>query len=202
MLKKLVHKFITPRSKFDPSIFNDPIAIATGWNSATDLNISANFSTHRLIKVGASRMEFRVSYISLLLYVAFIISGIGTIFIFFDRGPVYAVALGLLFILLGCYFLFHNTVPIIFDKQKGFFWKGRKEPGDSFGRDHQNFYKFEGVHALQLIYPKDSENYQLNLVLKDSERLNILNHENKTRIINDATTLSVFLQIPVWNTLN
>ena len=57
---------------FDPSVINDPIAEQTEW---TPIQGGANFCTHRLVKVGENRMEFRPTRETRMFDLSLIISG-------------------------------------------------------------------------------------------------------------------------------
>ena len=50
-----------------------------------------------------------------------------------------------------------------------------------------------------LIHTGQNYNYELNLVLKDGERINVVDHGNLKKIQDDANTLSNFLGKPVWD---
>lgn len=39
--------------------------------------------------------------------------------------------------------------------------------------------------------------YELNLVLSSGERINLMDHGNKSSLLDDAQTLSTFLNIPI-----
>ena len=43
--------------------------------------------------------------------------------------------------------------------------------------------------------------YEINLVCEDASRYNIIDHEHKMSIIEDAETLNDFLGVPLWNKL-
>ena len=61
------------------------------------------------------------------------------------------------------------------------------------------------IHALQLLseFISGSKNsyysYELNLVLHDGSRINVVDHGNLERLRSDASTLSQFLGKPVWD---
>ncbi len=61
------------------------------------------------------------------------------------------------------------------------------------------------IHALQLLseFVSGSKNsyhsYELNLVLNDGSRINVVDHGNLERLRADASTLSQFLDKPVWD---
>jgi hypothetical protein len=61
------------------------------------------------------------------------------------------------------------------------------------------------IHALQLLseFVSGSKNsyysYELNLVLDNGSRINVVDHGNLERLRADASTLSQFLDKPVWD---
>lgn len=66
----------------------------------------------------------------------------------------------------------------------------------------------DDICAIQLISEycsgDDSSyySYELNLVLKDASRINVIDHGNKTRILEDTQILADFLDVPVWNAID
>ena len=65
----------------------------------------------------------------------------------------------------------------------------------------------ETIHALQLISEWVSSDdggyhsFELNLILKDGGRLNVVDHGGQDRIREDAKVLSDFLNVPVWDAI-
>ena len=61
------------------------------------------------------------------------------------------------------------------------------------------------IHALQLLseFVSGSKSsyysYELNLVLNDGSRINVVDHGNLERLRSDASALSRFLDKPVWD---
>ena len=61
------------------------------------------------------------------------------------------------------------------------------------------------IHALQLLSKDRSDaehsyhSYELNLVLEDGKRINVVDHGDETQIRTDAQALSRFLGKPVWD---
>jgi hypothetical protein len=116
---------------------------------------------------------------------------------------------GLAFTTGGACMLYFGTAPIVFDRRRGFFWKGRKNPDHVFDKGTlKHFAELEQIHALQLISKlvrnSGSEDgpflcYELNLVLEDGKRINVLNQGNQDRLREDADTLAAFLDKPVWD---
>jgi hypothetical protein len=61
------------------------------------------------------------------------------------------------------------------------------------------------IHALQLISEHcTSDNssyysYELNLVLADGRRINVVDHGNRATLYSDADSLAAFLGVPIWD---
>lgn len=69
-----------------------------------------------------------------------------------------------------------------------------------------NLFRFNQLHALQILQKFIQGNrtggyysYELNLVTKQGERYNLLNHGDKTYLLSDMVKLSHALNLPVWN---
>ncbi|MDD5644044.1 MAG: hypothetical protein PHO00_01175 [bacterium] len=217
MLKKIVD---TLRSQFriqnpvNPLQFNDPLAEKTEW--APLKKGGTNFCTHRLVEVEPFRYEFRASVGAKLFYALFFLIGTG-VFIGFIAGfiikkqfclgaeTILPVFIGLVFAAVGAIMLYFGTAPIVFDKQIGYFWKGRKDPLKFFDSESPKWFaSIKDIHSFQLIseYCRGDKNsyysYELNLVLEDGSRRNVIDHGNLKRIREDAAKLSAFLGKPVW----
>lgn len=98
------------------------------------------------------------------------------------------------------YFLKDFLVKIVFSKETSSYYKG-----------YLNLYlfrydtiKLDEIVAIQVLGEITSEtiapfnSFELNLVLKDCERIHVIDHSNLKTIINDATALSEFLDVPIW----
>lgn len=216
MYKKLKRK-TRNLNDFDPSVLDDPFAMQIDWTPLK--RGGTNLRTHQLEKMNADRMEFRVALGAKIFCGSFIFIGLALVV----AVPFYAnskfnpslkyellvpVFLGLGFAGAGACQLYFLKVPIVFDKQKGILWKGRNEPDEVFDREEFKFLvEFENVHALQLIFEASTDeagniqfySYELNLVLKDGKRINLVDHGDVKKIREDAKTLSEFLDKPVWD---
>ncbi|MBW1847534.1 MAG: hypothetical protein JRJ27_10405, partial [Deltaproteobacteria bacterium] len=76
MLKKLIQKLQTltkGQDTFDPSQFNDPLAIQVGWTPAKSGGTS--FQTRKLVKVSPYRIEFRATGFAVFFYIFFAFAG-------------------------------------------------------------------------------------------------------------------------------
>ena len=71
----------------------------------------------------------------------------------------------------------------------------------------QVFAKLDSIHALQLIseYCRGNKSsyysYELNLVMEDGSRMNVVDHGNQAKLREDAQTLSTFLDKPAWDAI-
>jgi hypothetical protein len=220
MLKELFEKFkklSRSQGVVDVSRFNDPLALKTEWSPAK--GGGANFKTHNLINVDYSRIEFRSSIGAKAFYLIFLLFGLGIAAGFtiskisdntfaFDFDTMMLMLFGFVFASVGGALLYFGTSPVVFDKTLGFFWKGRKSPREVFDTNSiKKIAKLEDVHAIQLIseYVRGDKSsyysYELNLVLEDGTRINVIDHGNKKTIRENADALSLFLEKPVWDTI-
>lgn len=217
MLKNFLQKLVSfgSRSQIDPSQFGDPVAIATQWTPAK--SGGANFRTHKLIEVDTTRIEFQASTGAKIFYGVFMVFGLGFSIVFsalqfsnenasFEFEMFIPIFFGLIFLAVGALMFYFGTAPVVFDKAVGYFWAGRKSPQEVFDvRTVKRSAELSQIHALQLIseYVRGNKSsyysYELNLVLSDGKRLNVVDHGNLDKLRQDAKTLSAFLGKPIWD---
>jgi hypothetical protein len=202
------------RKPVDPSRFGDPLAGQTGWTPARD---DAAFGD-KLVKVSSSRWEFRASARAKLSALVFVLIGLAVLIgvpvykhlsgsLSLNKNTVMPLLIGLVFSLAGGFLLYAGTTPVVFDKRKGYFWKGRKAPDEVLDRKTLKHYAMlADIHALQLLSelcsgPKTGSyyRYELNLVLKDGKRINVVVRGDKNKLRDEASALSTFLGKPVWD---
>lgn len=199
-LKNLIPKTI--ETPIDPKIFNDEIAVKTEW---TPLKIGgASFSTNRMVKTTEFQLEFKINLGFKLLCCVLISIGFFAIMvaIFKKISPVFpgdwelAIIPGLVFFLVGSGLLYFGTRPISFNRRSRYFL------------NHKKKVSLEQVHALQILKENVRGNkssflsYELNLILKDATRVNVIDHGNYQQIKNESAQLGIFLGVPVWDTVN
>lgn len=198
---------------FDPAGLNDAIANQTNWRPAKVA--SASFCTHRLVAVHSERREFYATVGAQLFYGLFfaigllMLLGFASFSVFsFSADFLIPLFVGLTFTLAGAGMFYWGSTPIVFDYASGFFWKGRQAP-TAFAEQNiaKQFARLDRIHALQLLSKYNRSNkhsywsYQLNLVLQDGQRINVLNHGNKQRLQSDAAELAAFLGKTVWDAI-
>jgi hypothetical protein len=220
MFEKLIEQLrdlAGPVKTFDPSRFGDPIAMQTGWTPVR--SGGANFRTHRLVEIDPNRIEFKASIGARLFYSVFAILGMISIVIFsfakssygkfsFGFEMIMPILIGIAFVFAGVTLYYIGTTPIVFDKYKGCFWKGRKSPDEVSDKQEIKYFAHIGdIHALQLLseYCSGSRgyytSYELNLVLTNGSRINVVDHGNPAKLREDAQILSGFLGKPVWDAI-
>ena len=216
MLKKLKKWIKTAGSiePFDPSRFNDPLAEFIEWTPHK--RGGSNFHTHKMVSVDYNRLEFRATLGAKLFSGVFIAAGIGFPILFLTAGsesPEMQSIWGVLGIILfgavfagaGGWIYFSMAKPRVFDKLSSMYWKGHKKPDYIYRpEDKKDATMLSDIYAIQLIreYVKSDKSsyysYELNLVLEDGKRLNVIDHGNKNEIMEDARELGEYLNVPVW----
>lgn len=195
----------------DPAKFNDTVAMKTEWTPAR--GGGTNFRTHKLLKNNSQCLEFKATWFTKLFCGVFFAGGL--MFLVFalngsfkssGAASVFVVIFPLVFMGVGAVMYYFFTAPIVFDKRRGYYCKGRKTPVKGYSRGQlKNFAALEEIHALQLLreYCRSDKSsyysYELNLVLKDGRRMNVVDHGNRKQLQEDARMLGVFLGVPVWD---
>lgn len=217
LLQRIQNLAAGGRDAFDPSVFNDPLATQTDWVPAK--SGGANFRTHNLVTVSPDRLEFRASIAAKLFGMLFLLAGLGVMVGFsavniqsgraaFNMETVFPVIFGAIFTCVGAAVLYFFTQPVVFDRKKGFFWKGRTAPDEVLRKDSiKHFAELDRIHALQLLseYCRGNKSsyysYEINLVLTDGNRINVVDHGNAQKIREQAETIAEFLKKPVWDAI-
>lgn len=98
--------------------------------------------------------------------------------------------------------IYYFFSPIVFDKSIDRFYNGFHRDKTKF---QQNIVPLSQIIAVQIIgeIVQDEfskyKSFELNLVLKSATRINVIDHSNLGGIIEDAETLSQFLNVPIWH---
>ena len=196
---------------------NDLVAKKTRWSPIS--SGGANFITHELIKVSDNRMEFRASIGAKCFAIFFMVAGVVASLSFTSAAisssrhdviaeVIIANVISFVFIVVGISMLFKYTKAIVFDKSKGLYWKSRKEPENftSLGESIEGV-PLSLIHAIQLIseYIKSNDgsyySHEMNLVLKDGKRLNVIDYGDEEQLRIDASQLAEMLDKPIWENI-
>lgn len=214
-LQEMMVDALKQSAEIDQLVASDEVAAKTDWSPAK--HGGTNASSHSLHETSSDRVEFKMTTMALIQPIAFIVLGVA-IYLFFDLKsfstntlftyvPLLASASLILFAL---YKIFSWSEPRVFDRGLGCYWRGRKQPEAGAIGQGTNLCRLGNIHAIQLL--KESigsgsqsgsgsnySSYELNLVLKDASRLNVIDHRNIAQIRIDAEKLSNFLKVPVWD---
>ena len=95
----------------------------------------------------------------------------------------------LIFFIFGAFSLYKLSSPIVFNRMHGCFWQG-------FG-GHKHAEPLSRVHCLQVLSYVNHSSGELNLVLTDGSRINLIDHASLDVINIDAQQLAAFLEVPV-----
>ncbi len=216
MISQLKKIFASKAIKsFDPSVFNHPLALKTDWSPLA--SGGANFKTKTLKKISSSEIRFVISNWAKAFLAFFAIFPlffmVSVIFSLitdeFEYEMLLFLFIPLIFLGVALFLLKNMVKEIVFDKQSGYFYKGKKKVSSSLNpeKEESTFNLFR-IHAIQIIPEnikgKNSSytSYEINLVLDDGSRTHVIDHGHKDSIEADAVTLSEFLHIPVWNSHN
>ncbi|MBW2360832.1 MAG: hypothetical protein JRG84_08015 [Deltaproteobacteria bacterium] len=214
-LKKAAGRRRSGGASIDPSVFGDPLALETSWQPAAAGG--ASFGTHRLKQTSGHRVEFAPTVAWNLFCLLFFCVGSGVLVFqinlidldgagFSNRGATVPLIVGTIFSIAGVCMWWYGNAPRVFDQARAMFWRGRKEPAMvGAGGEKGSSTPLSAIHALQLISEYVSGNksaytsYELNLVLVDGSRMNVVDHGNLEHLRADAKTLAQFLNKPIWD---
>ena len=210
-LLRLVKKLIpgAEQEPLDPARFGDSLAERVAWTPLVPGG--ANFATHCLKKLSEDRVAFRKTFTMILFALVFLLPGLaifcGAVLanagVSLGNGIAGWPALlgGAIFSAAG-FFLLRSARTVEFDRQCGWFYRGKK-PTDP---EASGAGLLLAIHALQIISEHCSgsrgssyRSYELNLVLKDGTRVNVIDHGSISKMREDAFQLSQFLGVPVWD---
>lgn len=211
-IRELKKSFCSQRNT-DPTIFNDPLALKTGWDP---LQLGLLGTKHKLIEVSPVRYEFKnTRSVNIRGYLVLVI---GMIFMYFFTinisvrypqvfrfiVPTFTIILALYVVTDIAKILFYMIKgPIVFDKSVGYFWKGRISEAGISEKSRRDCIELRKIHALQLIIATLTDDYyECNLVLEDDSRLNAaIFSGDKQSVREEAKKLANFLGVPVWDAM-
>ncbi len=199
----------TKTEKLSKSMGNDSIVQGNEiWESIA--SEGSNFYTQRLVKYSNGLIKVRPTVKQILFHLRFILSGLFALLVAFGLFVVLENHISIFPVLIGGIFLWfginnmRQKETVIFDLDTAQFSKKEE--------DQENInIPFSQIHGLQLIevYNKESRtnmgdsdryySYELNLILKNAERVNIMSHGDKNEMIKDTKMLAAYLSVPIWH---
>jgi hypothetical protein len=191
---------------------HDPFAKEIEWTPL--MRGGASFGTHTILINSQGNLEFKASLFSKLLPAFFIgiglfmesitlivIIGTGT----FNNGMIIPFLMSSIFVIGWIYAYSNYTKPVVFDRQNGYYYKGKPKMNYwMLNPTDKNIIPLSSIYAIQIITERVSTknssflSYEINLVLDDKRRINIVDHGNIERIQADSKQLSEYLGVPVW----
>jgi len=220
LLKKIQDRIAAANAPMpDPvELFGDPVAGEVVWGPCR--SGGTNFRTRKLVQVDANRITFNPTLGARVFALIFMLGSLMWFMPFFlpmdsgDEFPLVGYVActlgGLAFLGAGIWMWIRFNKPITFDKRAGYYWRGRQSPDLVFGGrpDSQKYVPLDEIYSLQIIREycrsggKNSRNYysyELNLVLRDRSRVNVIDHGKYTALRRDAETLADYLDVPLWD---
>lgn len=213
-LKKLIPR---ERIAFDPATLDDPVALKTGWDPLK--GGGTNIRTHALRISDEGVYSFRPTVGFIFFCSFFSLIGLGVLglmahMIVQGREPLFPAVfltflLGGAFSAVGVCLLIFQAKPVVFDKKTGRSWRGWREPREDFEHGLEKtslLCQLDSVHALQIVSErvrtKNSSylSYELNLVMMDGSRINVVDHHDIKQIRKEAAQLGEYLEAAVWDT--
>ncbi len=189
----------------------------------------ASFVTHKLIEVSPSRYEFKSTVLAKLFSLVFIIFPLYVFYFFIQITSdkpnfflnitenlseeklrilwiVAPLIIMLVLFIVGVTMFINFSKHIVFDKNTGFFWKGFKQPTFEYNETKKRkTIRLNEIASLQILKEElqgrnnSFASYELNLVLRNGERMNVVDHTALQSVRKDAQKLAEFLDVPVWD---
>lgn len=189
---------------------HDSIAQDISWSPAK--TGGANFKTHKLIK-DAFKIRFVPTIFGHLF--ALLFAGVSIFLVLNEYTNIFNATIEgsswlkkivpLVFAVASGYLLYSSYRPREFDLKNKIYRFGWLKPEIEISHlDNKHCLSFSHIHAIQIldeIITDDDGSYtstELNLVLKDGQRMNVIDHSSRASIMEDAKYLSQILIIPVW----
>ncbi len=209
-----------------PEHIQDPLAQRISWQPRSKAN--SNMKTHRLVELSPDVLAFKPTGGAIAFLLVFIVVApmialailIGAIATGEANGLLVAFVLSVaaVFVTFGIVMLRFATRPRVFDGRAEWYVRSRTSPRLLSRRDktYTHGVPFENIHALQIICEftkyrrrhgtitlvgkqvRGFWSYELNLVLKNRKRINVVDHGDFQALSADAETLAEFLGVPVW----
>ncbi|WP_144392051.1 hypothetical protein [Pleionea sediminis] len=165
-----------------------------------------NFGTHRLVQTTPRRLEFKISIGGTLFCSLFSLIGaaVGIMF-YMESKEIIPTLIGSVFFVSGIVMYYFMSIPRVFDKGANAYWKGRQQFHSFSGLKAQKesvaLSDIAGIQVLSEYIRGDKSSYysyELNLILVDGNRLNVIDHGNREKIRKNAETLASFLNVPLF----
>lgn len=205
LTKTFRNLFGRDENPIDPSIFNHPLCLKTSW--APLRSGGSNFRTHHLVTDKRGRLVFRpyfLSYIFALLLISLTVYvSIGRILdLESAESDPWTWLVKCAVILVMLVFFIGLFRPRKFDFERGIYWRGYRPPGNKRSSKWAFIHDIGGIQMINERVRSNSSSYtsyELNLVLKNGERRNVVDHGNLEGLRDEAQQLARRLNVPLWD---
>lgn len=227
--KRTMQDMVVSDALFDVNSLDDEVAKEVSFSPM--VHGGSNFLTHKLKIKTQYYCRFKPTTLLYLFFASFVVLGIVLPAIFLPQFigsqepagmeemsysvsgnfmyiPI-IISGGLFFIAVGSFLLYKFGNPRTFDILNGCYYKGW-----IFSRAEK--VPIKDIYAIQVLkeYCNHRNNlnrtsresnpffsYEINLVLKNKERVNVIDHGNREQIKKDAGKIAGFLNVPLWDAL-
>ncbi|MEP0265203.1 hypothetical protein [Dokdonia sp.] len=198
----------------NPAIFNHPLAEKTSWEP-----LKHGGSSHKnvnLIKVDNNTLEYKPNTVSKVFTYLFLVGPILFLvirhFVFKNddnNSEVLFLLVPIAMTIGGAVTTYFLHRPHKFDKKLGYHYKSYKNPTSK--RDIQSSHGWtllssvEGIQIIkERVKTKNSsyKSYEINLVLENGSRKNVIDHGNYEAVKKNAKTIADFLGVPYWDAIS
>ena len=173
----------------------------------------SNFKTNVLVEKQKGVLQYipstgLLAFLSIFLMVgiSFLVFGVYKVFFsneyHFDFGHVIFAIVSFVFLSVSTAMAYQNYKPNVFNKLTGRYTKGFVKNKIKKKSIDISLSKIIALQLIGEIVPTDKGSYnsfELNIVLDDGERFNVVDHGNLKTLIADAEWLSEFLNKPIWH---
>ncbi len=182
----------------------DPVIV--DWTPAN--GGGKNFKSNELIKLDSQIVVFKATSNAYFFAGIFMVTGIFPIFYGLINFEIVNLVLGLIFFSVG-YFMydeFSNTP--IFNKNSGLYRLKKIPLLKKLMKKIGFSVRLKDIKSIQLLseYVRGDKSryhsYEINLILKDGHRINVVDHGDRQSSETDAQALAYFLDVPFLNGLH
>jgi hypothetical protein len=165
-----------------------------------------------LVEISPSVYQYQLSFGGLAFIGVFSLIGIVVLLIgsfMFLKGNnagIFLFLFGAVFAAVSLFMYRSMGMKRVFDGNLDIYWVGNKQPKFSGQQKNSNhIIYFSEIHAIQILSERvrskngSYRSYELNLVMKDGSRCNVIDHGGYAQIALDAEVLAQLMSVPVWD---
>ena len=203
----------------DPAAFGDPFAQEIDWKPLGAGGASGPTRMHSIVADGPDRLlirgDSRLQFAGYpIIAIGLVIVGFGVAALSTGFGAFLVRALvGVVVAVVGYVLVDQATTPIVFDRAHDLYQRGNpRAPKLLRTVTGYAVHRLSDVRAIQILQKVESSTsstsrarftyyllYEVNLVLEDRSRVNVLQHGQKASIRSEAAQLAEFVGVPVWD---